>query len=118
MFVLQLQIGSVSADSFLGWYDPASMLWVNAVQGNFGGTNFFAGDHAYQPATDFSLGTWGVDTAGGTVWAVLNHNSDFAVTGTAAVPESGSGMLLFVGVTAVLGIRCACRHRRPFMAVV
>jgi Calcineurin-like phosphoesterase len=51
--------------------------WVNAVDKNFGGTKKFV----YGPwiASD-GLGTYGVDTHTHTVWAVINHNSDFAAT--------------------------------------
>ena len=113
MFVLQLQIGSVSADSFLGWYNPASMTWVNAVEGNIGGTNRFGGVGAYDAATDFQLGTWGVDVVGGKVWAVLNHNSDFAISSLTAVPEPSAcaaGMVVLLGI---LVVRRAFSKTRP-----
>jgi hypothetical protein len=42
------------------------------VEGNTGGTPTFAGDRAYNAATDFNLGTYGVDTTNNTVWAVIN----------------------------------------------
>ncbi len=100
-FVLQLQIVDVNADSFLGWLDPATNQWVNAVDGNIGGTAFFAGDQAYNPLTDFVLGTYGVDTANNTVWAVINHNSEFA-----AIPEPAPCALLALGGAAVFfGLR-------------
>lgn len=88
VFVLQLSVAGITADSYLGWLDPETDAWVNAVTGNFGGAAFFAGDHAYNPLTDFQVGTYGVDTANQTVWAVLNHNSDFAV-----VPEPRTALL-------------------------
>jgi autotransporter-associated beta strand protein len=94
-FVLQLAIPNVTASSYLAWYQPSTMQWVNSVAGNFGGTNLFSGDHAYRAATDFHLGTWGIDSASGSVWAVLNHNSDFSVFEIIAVPEPsawGAGM--------------------------
>ena len=49
--------------------------WINAVDKNIGGTKKFV----YGPwiASD-GLGTYGVDTHTHTVWAVINHNSDFA----------------------------------------
>lgn len=91
-FVLQLSVAHVSINNYLGWLDPNTDQWVNAVNGNIGGTSFFAGDKAYNALTDFNLGTYGVDTANGTVWAVINHNSDFAT-----VPEPGTWALLAVG---------------------
>jgi hypothetical protein len=50
--------------------------WINAVDRNFGGIKKFvrgAWKHEY------GLGTYGVDPATKTAWAVINHNSDFAV---------------------------------------
>lgn len=50
--------------------------WEEAVEGNVGGDDNFvegAWDASYE------LGTHGVDVETDTVWAVLNHNCDFAV---------------------------------------
>ncbi|RNC65616.1 MAG: Ig-like domain repeat protein [Desulfuromonadales bacterium] len=50
--------------------------WVNAVAKNYGGTATFV----TRPwAADDQLGTYGVDPATHTAWAVINHASDFAV---------------------------------------
>lgn len=50
--------------------------WVNAVDANFGGTkNFVYGP--YDPTAP--LGTYGVDNVNKIAWAVVNHDSDFAV---------------------------------------
>ena len=50
--------------------------WVNAISKNIGGaTNFVVGE--WDPS--YTLGTYGVDTLHNTSWAVINHNSDFAV---------------------------------------
>jgi T5SS/PEP-CTERM-associated repeat protein/autotransporter-associated beta strand protein len=100
LFVLQLSMTGLDADSYLGWLDTDTgsatyNKWVNAVEGNSGGTpTAFA--RGYNAATDFHLGYYGVDVEAGTVWAVLNHNSDFAV-----VPEpatwgllTGAGLLI------------------------
>ena len=51
---------------------------VNAVEGNSGGTPAMKLG-AYNPATDFVLGNWGVDIDANNVWAVLNYNGEFAV---------------------------------------
>jgi hypothetical protein len=54
----------------------ASGGWVNAVDANVGGaTNFVNGPWA--PA--YGLGTYGVDKATSTAWAVVNHAGQFAV---------------------------------------
>ena len=49
--------------------------WVNAVDLNAGGARKFI----FGPYNAvYGLGTYGVDTASGTVWAVVNHPGDFA----------------------------------------
>jgi hypothetical protein len=50
--------------------------WINAVDKNFGGTKKFVMG-PWHPG--YELGTYGVDPHTHTVWAVINHNSDFAV---------------------------------------
>ncbi len=93
-FVLQLELSPdwLTEHSCLAWLNPATNLWVNAVDGNFGGTVTFVSG-AYNPATDFHLGTYGVDIEQGVVWAVLNHNSEFSV-----VPEPSTWLLLAFGL--------------------
>jgi len=55
----------------------ASGGWGNAVDANVGGTTIFVNG----PWTSaYGLGAYGVDKATGTVWAVGNHASEFAVT--------------------------------------
>jgi hypothetical protein len=96
------QFGSESNLALL-WQNPATGLWVNAVDGNFGGAPFFAGDGAYNPGTDFQLGYYGVDTADNYVWAVLDHNSEFAVGQITPTPEPSSTLLLAAGfVTSIM----------------
>jgi hypothetical protein len=82
---------------FLAWLDGST--WKNAVEGitagsaqsvNFEGTwdQFMTG-----PGSDHTLaellGSWGVDKGSDTVWAVVNHNSQYAV-----MPEPGTVALL------------------------
>ena len=91
----------------LGWFDPGTSDWVSAIDGNSGGTaTFFSGSWAeYLVATPSatpanSLGVYGRDTGGNNAWAVINHNSDFAVI---AVPEPTTGMMVVAaGVAAAL----------------
>jgi hypothetical protein len=67
----------------LAWLNSAAGQWVLATLGNAGGgPQFF--NRAYNPATDFQLGNYGLDTATDVVWAVVNHNSEFSVT---ALPD-------------------------------
>ena len=115
VFVLQLTYNEAAAISLfgseasaiLGWLDPADGMWKNAVLGNAGGTPNFVGDRAYDPLTDFVLGDYGVDTANNHVWAVLDHNSQFAAT-----PEPASAVLLLGG-----GALLALRRRRSAAGV-
>lgn len=95
IFVLQLSMTGVGVDSYLGWLNGTNQ-WVNAVEGNTGGTANFIG-RAYNSATDFSLGNYGVDTGSGSVWAVLNHNSDYSI-----VPEPSTLALLGLAGLALL----------------
>jgi len=51
--------------------------WINAVSKNFGGTEKFV----LGPwNSSYGLGTYGVDPSTHTAWAVINYNSQFAVT--------------------------------------
>ena len=74
---------------------------------NIGGTDSYVGNESFAVwaasvggVTDSNvanyLGTWGVDTSTHQVWAIVNHNSEFAV-----VPEPGTLVLL---ATALLGL--------------
>jgi len=57
----------------------AGVLTLKGNNSYAGGTASFFGDKAYDASTDFVLGKYGFDRSKGTVWAVLNHNSDFTV---------------------------------------
>ncbi len=111
IFTLQLSFTSTAPDSYLGWLNGNSQ-WVNAIDGNTGnnaslaqqGYNGTFADFQLAYGTDLSLymGAWGYTVSGTTTttWAVLNHNSDFAV-----IPEPSSWLLLGVGLFAVLIFR-------------
>ena len=81
----------------LAWLNPNTDTWQNAVLGNFGSNNdHFVGVGAWNG--DMTLGDWGVNTSNDTVWAVLNHNSDYAV-----VPEPSTLALLGAGAIGFFG---------------
>jgi autotransporter-associated beta strand protein/T5SS/PEP-CTERM-associated repeat protein len=104
-FVLQLKLDSVTDNSLLAWLDPNTQTWVNAIAGNIGGSAHFVLG-AYNAATDNQLGTYGVDTDNGTVWAVLDHNSDFAILNSpAAAPEPSTWLLFALGLAGVVFYR-------------
>lgn len=100
---------ALSGELKLAWLNGSNQ-WVNAVDGNHGGTAHFAGIGA--PTGSEALGTWGIDTSGvggtGYVWAVLNHNSDFAV-----IPEPST---LVLGGLALLGFAGVGLRRRRLAA--
>ena len=102
IFVLQLQMAKMDVGTILGWLDPETNTWVNAVDGNFGGTSNFLGDAAYNPATDFVLGSYGIDTTNNSVWAVINHNSEFSVV---AIPEPSAFALFGCTLGGLLLLR-------------
>jgi len=86
---------------FLGWNDGG--LWRHL--GDTTGDNIPDSPAVAGPYdNDLTLGHWGYDTAANTVWAVTDHNSQFA-----AVPEPGS-LLMLLG--AGLALAFAWRRRK------
>lgn len=95
IFVLELSMTGVDEGSMLGWLNGDNE-WVNAVEGNTNGLPAFV---AGAWNASYGLGTYGVNVATNTVWAVLNHNSEFAI-----IPEPGSCALVIVR-SLLIGIR-------------
>lgn len=88
------EAGAATQKIFLASFNGTE--WVNAVTLNQGAGNtptFKLG--AYASGDETTLGLWGVDTGNHVVWAVLDHNSEFAV-----VPEPST---LVLGGMAMLG---------------
>jgi len=102
---------------YLAWYSDAESKWLNAVAGNTGETGALAvagyqGTWADFVATLGSgwtladvLGSYGVDAEGNQAWAVVDHNSQFAV-----VPEPGTIALLAAGLLGLIAY--AWRRRK------
>lgn len=107
-FALSLTVGAglLDTDNALGWFDSVDG-WELAVAENSGvGTQVLSAHLGYQGTfaqfqtlvvnagtgvlSDY-LGAYGVDTATGEAWAIVNHNSDFAII---TVPEPGTAALL------------------------
>jgi hypothetical protein len=57
----------------LTWFNPTTQTPEKAVLANTGNSKPRFKLGAFDPKTDFHLGTYGVDPINNTVWAVLNH---------------------------------------------
>ena len=91
-FVLQMSYSSAivsDAHLRLGWFNGTK--WVNAADGAF-----YEGAYGVV-YSGLDVGTYGIDTANNVVWAVLNHNSEFAV-----IPEPSVCVLVGMSLAAVL----------------
>jgi autotransporter-associated beta strand protein len=109
--------GGSESDILLGWNSSGS--WVNAIDGNIGssgGSSVTNASGSYASlgilSTADYLGSWGRDTTTNTVWAVVNHNSEYA--SVVIVPEPGAFSLAGVGLALVCwtAARRRCRSAR------
>lgn len=111
LFVLAMQYtdqavanaGLTESDLRLLW-DNGEGGFVNAVLGNSNaetaGEDLFV-EGAYNSSIH-TLGYYGVDTENNTVWAVLDHNSDYA---PGVVPEPATILLMLAGIAGLKAAR-------------
>jgi hypothetical protein len=74
-YVLSMTYDASKGSAFVLATPDAAGNWVNAVAQNSGGTTQMV-KGAWK--SSYGLGTYGIDTSAGTVWAVLNYNGYFA----------------------------------------
>lgn len=95
-------VDALASQLFLGWFNGS--VWTNATEGNTG--NVYTGPALAGSWTTYvnvgdglanDLGRYGVDTTNKYVWAVLNHNSEFAI-----IPEPASLGVLSMGSLMLL----------------
>jgi hypothetical protein len=93
-----LLIGSEN-NVFIATKIDGSNSWTNTVNLNSNGgahQHFFQG--GYNAATEFALGNFGVDTTNHVAWAVIDHNSQYVVSGAVGVPEPAACVLLMAAL--------------------
>jgi hypothetical protein len=84
-------------------------VWLNAVDGNTGNNataiqqgylgSFASFQTTYGSSLSSYMGAWGIDSSLDQAWAVVNHNSPFAVVSLVPEPTS-AGLILLAGCVA------------------
>jgi autotransporter-associated beta strand protein len=108
VFVLQMTYseaaalanGQAETTLRLGYLNTLTNQWEDAINGNHGpNTGSFFLSSYLDAGSPLDLGAFGVDVVNNVVWAVLDHNSYFAVVPTpAALPAGALLMGLLVAV--------------------
>jgi autotransporter-associated beta strand protein len=81
---------------YIAW--KTGSIWVNSILGNSTAASHYYPNQAYN-ASARVLGDYGIDPTNNVVWAVLDHNSEFAVIPEPSTMVAGGLALLgFVGV--------------------
>lgn len=104
-FVLQMSYDPIDGEAaaaaaghiYLAWLNTNTDTWLNAIAGNHGsnvGSTNILGSWAGAGGSTLALGSWGVDTTNHVVWAVLDHNSQFAVVAVPTPLALPAGLLL------------------------
>jgi hypothetical protein len=121
---MQDSVGNFGAETFAlsMTYDPSATgplslkvkaengSWVNAIDQNIGGTSKFV---VGPWKSRYALGTYGIDPATKTVWAVINHASDFAVTSSTDGDQNGDGAIDNADILIVNSLRNKSASEAP-----
>ncbi len=70
--------GITEDDLRLYYYNVATSTWELAVDGNTTGTPQWMGNLPAPAAIPANLGQYGIDTTAKTIWAVVDHNTDYS----------------------------------------